>query len=106
MAAADTIDGARAYKAATMASVLVLARPAGTEKYSTDEQIERAATIASGPQAFQTLWKEFISASTVPPEGERGEQSEDAEQSTDAQQPVDRKLRRTENGPVLGRPSK
>ena len=64
----NTTDGARWHKAATLASVLVLARPAGTEKYSTEEQLQRAATIANSPTAFLALWLDFVRAASVQPE--------------------------------------
>ena len=68
MASCNTVDGARYHKAATIASVLVLARPAGTTKYSTEEQLQRTATVCSSPEGFLALWKEFVRACAVHPE--------------------------------------
>jgi len=61
----DTLDGARAFKATEMASILVLARPAGTDKYTTEEQLQRAATIASDPSAFLALCQELIQTDSL-----------------------------------------
>ena len=43
----NTPEGAQAFKATQMACLLILARPAGTDRYTTEEQLQRAATIAS-----------------------------------------------------------
>ena len=63
----NTLDGARAFKATEMASILVLARPAGTDKYTTEEQLQRAATIASDPSAFLALCQELIQTASAQP---------------------------------------
>ena len=67
---ASTPMGALGLKFAVASSLLVLARPAGTDPYSSEEQIQRAATIASGPDGFKALWKELeVSASAQAQQG-------------------------------------
>jgi len=50
-----------------MACLLILARPAGTDRYTTEEQLQRAATIASSPAAFLALCQDFIKTASAQP---------------------------------------
>ena len=63
---ASTAQGALGLKFAVTSSLLVVARPIGTEPYTTDEQLQRAATIASGPAGFKALWRDLVYSATVP----------------------------------------
>ena len=69
---ANTSDGALGFKFATCCTMLVTCRPAGTTKYSADEQVQRAATIAAGPDSFLALWNDLVASSTAAPAREAG----------------------------------
>ena len=86
---ANTTTGAQGLKFAVASSLLVLTRPAGTDPYSSEEQIQRAATIASGPDGFKALWKELVVSASAPTQhnGTSSEEGDDLEEQ-DAQQPA------------------
>ena len=67
--------------------MLVQARPAGTDKYSVDEQVQRAATIATSPDGFLALWHEFVRASNEHPVRDTGDDDGDSDPGDGVREP-------------------
>ena len=57
--APGTEDGARGAIFVVASTILVTCRPSGSPRYTTDQMVERAATIAHSPDGFLALWKEL-----------------------------------------------
>ena len=65
--APGTEDGARGAIFVVASTILVTCRPSGSPRYTTDQMVERAATIAHSPDGFLALWKELALSASVPP---------------------------------------
>ena len=65
--APGTEDGARGAIFVVASTILVTCRPSGSQRYTTDQMVERAATIAHSPDGFLALWKELALSASVPP---------------------------------------
>ena len=50
-----------------MSAVLITCRPVGTQKYTYDQMVQRAAACASSPDGFMALFRELVLSASAPP---------------------------------------
>ena len=62
-----TLDGARGACYAVVSAVLITCRPVGTQKYTYDQMVQRAAACASSPDGFMALFRELVLSASAPP---------------------------------------